>query len=80
MASFYMQWHGPAGLRKIARKCHFFSQIFIEELSKHGVVFATDTSQHFDTVAIKVEDSGLSSADFILSEFHKHGINPRKID
>lgn len=80
MASFYMQWHGPAGLRKIARKCHFFSQIFIEELSKHGVVFATDTNQFFDTVAIKVEDSGFSSADFILSEFHKHGINPRKID
>lgn len=42
MASFYMQWHGPAGLRKIARKCHFFAQIFIEELAKVGVVFATD--------------------------------------
>lgn len=80
MASFYMQWHGPAGLRKIARKCHFFSQIFIEELSKHGVVFATDTKNFFDTVAIDVEKSGFSSADFLLAEFHKHGINPRKID
>jgi len=25
MAAFYMQWHGPAGLRKIARKCHFMA-------------------------------------------------------
>lgn len=25
MASFYMQWHGPAGLKKIATKARFFS-------------------------------------------------------
>lgn len=33
MASFYMQWHGPAGLKKIAVKCRFMSQLFMEELS-----------------------------------------------
>lgn len=80
MAAFYMQWHGPAGLRKIARKCHQFSQIFMDELGKQGVVFANDRDSCFDTVSIKVQESGFSSADFLLAEFHKIGINIRKID
>ena len=54
MASFYMQWHGPNGLKKIANKCRFMSQIFMEELSKYGIEFATDPKNYFDTVAIKV--------------------------
>lgn len=33
MASFYIQWHGANGLKKIANKCRFMSQIFMEELS-----------------------------------------------
>jgi len=32
MASFYIQWHGRVGLRKIAKKCRFFAQIMMEEL------------------------------------------------
>lgn len=80
MASFYMQWHGPNGLRKIANKVRFMSQIFMEELSPLGIQFATDPNNYFDTISIKVTESGFSSADFILSEFHKHGINIRKID
>ena len=42
MASFYMQWHGPNGLKKIANKVRFMSQIFMEELDSYGFVFATD--------------------------------------
>ena len=33
-----MQWHGPNGLRKIANKVRFMSQIFMEELTPLGVV------------------------------------------
>jgi len=57
MAAFYMQWHGPTGLKKIALKTRFMSQIFMEELGKIGVVFATDKNNYFDTVAIKVKES-----------------------
>jgi len=32
MSAFYMQWHGPKGLKKIANKVRFMSQIFMEEL------------------------------------------------
>lgn len=80
MASFYMQWHGPAGLKKIAIKCRFMSQILMEELSSFGIAFATDKKNYFDTVSIKVNESGFSSADYVLAQFHKHGINLRKID
>jgi glycine dehydrogenase len=80
MASFYMQWHGPAGLKKIAIKCRFMSQILMEELTSFGIVFATDKKNYFDTIAIKVNESGFSSADYVLAQFHKHGINLRKID
>ena len=65
MASFYMQWHGANGLKKIALKCRFMSQIFMEELDKIGIVFATDRENYFDTVAIKVKESGFTSPDFI---------------
>jgi|TARA_B110000305_G_scaffold197483_2_gene223129 glycine dehydrogenase len=32
MASFYIQWHGANGLKKIANKVRFMSQILMEEL------------------------------------------------
>jgi len=65
MASFYMQWHGANGLKKIALKCRFMSQIFIEDLTKIGVVFETDKNNYFDTVCINVRESGYSSPDFL---------------
>lgn len=40
----------------------------------------THTKNHFDTITINVKESGFSSADFLLAEFHKYGINLRKID
>jgi|TARA_B110001450_G_C17624973_1_gene482776 glycine cleavage system pyridoxal-binding protein P len=56
------------------------SQIFMEELTPLGIVFATDKNNYFDTVCIKIHESGFSSADYLLSEFHKYGINIRKVD
>lgn len=80
MASFFMQWYGANGLKKIATKVRFMAQIFMEELHKIDVVFATDRKNHFDTVSIKVKESGFSSADWLLAQFHKFGINIRKVD
>lgn len=80
MASFYMQWHGPNGLKKIATKCRFMAQILMEELSELNCVFETDKENHFDTVCIKVKESGFSSPDYLLAQFHKYGINIRKVD
>ena len=52
----------------------------MEELEPLGIKFATHSTNYFDTVAIQVQESGFSSADYVLSEFHKFGINIRKID
>ena len=43
------------------------AQIFMDELHKLDIKFATDRKNHFDTVAIKVKESGFSSADFSIS-------------
>ena len=80
MASFYMQWHGPNGLKKIANKVRFMSQIFMEDLESYGYVFGTDKNNHFDTVAIDVKASGFTSSDYVQAQFHKYGINVRKVD
>jgi glycine dehydrogenase len=80
MASFYIQWYGANGLKKIATKVRFMAQIFMDELHKLDIKFATDRKNHFDTVTIKLKESGFSSADWLLAQFHKFGINIRKID
>lgn len=56
------------------------TQIFMEELEKVGIKFQTDRNNYFDTVSIDVDASGFTSADYLLAEFHKHGINIRKVD
>lgn len=56
------------------------SQILMEELAPMGIVFATHKDHRFDTVAIDVQKSGFSSADYLQAEFHKRDINIRKIN
>ena len=80
MAAFYMQWHGANGLKKMAIKCRFMAQIFMEALEIIGIQFATDRQNYFDTVCINVKESGFSSPDFLQAQFHKYGINIRKVD
>jgi glycine dehydrogenase len=80
MASFYIQWHGPSGLQKIATKVRFMAQVFMEEIEKLGGKIVTHRKDYFDTVAVNVKASGLSSSDFVLASYHKYFINIRKID
>lgn len=80
MASFYMQWHGRTGIRKIAKKCRFYGQILYEELTAAGFKIVTHKVNRFDTIAIDCAASGFSSSDQLLYNFYKHGINLRKID
>jgi len=80
ISAFFGMWHGPQGLKKKAVRVHFYSQILIEELSLLDYKFKTDPNAHFDTVTIDARASGFSSADYVLSQFHKEGINLRKVD
>lgn len=56
------------------------ADILIQELNKLGINVLTQKSYHFDTVTINTKKTGFSSADFVLAEFHKFGINLRKVD
>lgn len=57
-----------------------FASILIDEFKHLGVKIVTDSINHFDTVTIDSKASGFSSADYVVSEFHKYGINLRRVD
>lgn len=80
MAALFGIWHKPSGLKAIATRVRFRAEILFRELSKMGIVMLSDPDNFFDTIAIDVTASDLSSADAVLAEFHKYGINLRKIE
>ena len=67
-------------MKKQATRVRNFADILISELDKLGYSITTDKARHFDTVVVNVKSSGLQSADQVVSEFHKFGINIRRID
>jgi len=72
MASMYAVYHGPDGLRRIARRTHRYAAILAAALRKCGV--AVDDG-FFDTLHV----SGVDAAD-VHVRAEKAGINLRKID
>ncbi len=80
ISSFYGQWYGAEGLKAQAHRVRNFASILIDEFKNLGIKIVTDEVRHFDTVTIDTVASGFSSADYIVSEFHKYGINFRRID
>ena len=80
ISAFFGQWHGPEGLKKMAERVRFLAQILTQELKHLDVKVITDSKNHFDTIVFSARESGFTSSDFVLAEFHKYGINLRKID
>ena len=52
----------------------------IQEFKNLGIKSVTDSACHFDTVTLDAVASGFLSADDVVSEFHKFGINLRRVD
>jgi len=80
MSALFGIWHGPQGLKDISTRIRFRAELLQTQLSKMGIKIVTDEENFFDTLAIDVVASDLSSADSVLAEFHKFGINLNKID
>ena len=80
ISSFYGQWHGPAGIKDMAKRVRAYADILLSELDHMKYTLVTKKDTHFDTVTVDVVASGLTSADQVLAEFHKYGINLRKVD
>jgi glycine dehydrogenase len=80
MTALYGIWHGPVGLKKISTRIRFYTQMLYTALQQLGIVVLTDKHNFFDTLVFDVKASGFSSADQVLADFHKYGINLRKLD
>lgn len=57
-----------------------FADILITELKNLDIKIVTDSTNHFDTLILDAKASGFSSADFVVAEFHKYGMNLRAVD
>jgi glycine dehydrogenase len=75
MASMYAVYHGPEGLKRIARRVHFFANLLAEGLRRLGCEVAP--GPFFDTVTAGIGDR---PADEILRIADAEKINLRRVD
>ncbi|MDH2445355.1 aminomethyl-transferring glycine dehydrogenase [Amnibacterium sp. CER49] len=73
MASMYAVYHGPAGLRRIARDVHAAALSAAAELRRRGAEVRSE--QFFDTILVGVQD-----ADAALARAREHGVWLRRVD
>lgn len=73
MASMYAVYHGPEGLKKIARRTHEAAVWLARELKLAGLELVSD--DFFDTLTVRVQ-----SADEVLKTGLLFGVNLRKVD
>ncbi len=68
MASMYAVYHGPEGLKAIARRVHNAASWLADEFAAAGLELAGD--EFFDTVTVRVDD-----AEAVLAKALAQGIN-----
>ena len=74
VAAMYAAYHGPEGLRAIARRVHAHAVTLADSLSAAG--FSVEHATFFDTVQVRVD----GRADAIVADAHRAGINLRRVD
>ncbi|WP_328908945.1 aminomethyl-transferring glycine dehydrogenase [Streptomyces sp. NBC_00234] len=74
MAGMYAVYHGPDGLRTIARRTHRYATILAEGLRSAGVDVVHGS--YFDTITVRVP----GKAAEIVSEARERGVNLRLVD
>jgi glycine dehydrogenase len=75
MASFYAVYHGPDGLRAIARRVHGLTDVLARGLAELGL--ALPAEPFFDTLAV---DLGAPRAETLLAAARAAGMNLRLLD
>jgi glycine cleavage system P protein (glycine dehydrogenase) len=74
MAAMYAIYHGPAGIKAIATKVHFFTRVLADQVKKLGYT-VTNENSFFDTLTIRANNvSALHPAASIFR------INFRQVD
>lgn len=56
MAAMYAVYHGPEGLKSIAVKVHFLTQVLADQVTKLGYTVANE-GKFFDTLLIRADDT-----------------------
>ncbi|MCX4733448.1 aminomethyl-transferring glycine dehydrogenase [Streptomyces sp. NBC_01363] len=74
MAGMYAVYHGPDGLRTIARRTHRYATILAEGLRASGIDVVTGA--HFDTLTVRVPGK---AAD-VVADARERGVNLRLVD
>lgn len=74
MAGMYAVYHGPDGLRMIARRTHRYAAILAEGLRAAGVDVVTGA--HFDTLTVRVH----GKAAEVVADARERGVNLRLVD
>jgi len=74
MAGMYAVYHGPEGLRTIARRTHRFATILAEGLRAAGSEVVHDT--YFDTLTVRVP----GAAAGVVADARERGVNLRLVD
>ncbi len=73
MAAMYAVWHGPAGLRRIARRVSLQARLLAGVVQRAGL--ALRHASYFDTIAFDATD-----ADGIVARAREAGFNLRRLD
>ncbi|KAI3630330.1 hypothetical protein MIR68_011765 [Amoeboaphelidium protococcarum] len=74
MSAMYAVYHGPEGLRNIARRIHSMTAVFAESIKRLGHHVKTET--FFDTVTVELGHS----ADDLIRYAESKGVNLRHVD
>ncbi len=77
MAAMYAVYHGPEGLKRIARKVHALTQLFKSLVEKSG--YRVANSEFFDTLTIYAPAAN-TTAEALHKASTDVGINLRRID
>jgi glycine dehydrogenase len=56
ISAFYAMWHGPVGLKTIARRINSQTSALVDSLKASG--YTVITQSFFDTIIVEVEDAG----------------------
>ncbi|MGH7153555.1 MAG: aminomethyl-transferring glycine dehydrogenase, partial [Acetobacteraceae bacterium] len=73
IAGFYAVWHGPDGLRRIARRVNLQARLLADAARRAGL--RVRHAAYFDTIAIETPD-----ADALMARALDAGFNLRRID
>ncbi|MEM7214485.1 MAG: aminomethyl-transferring glycine dehydrogenase [Pseudomonadota bacterium] len=74
IAGMYAVYHGPEGIRRIARRAHRYAQICAHEISRLG--YEVNTASFFDTITVHVPGRAYA----ILAKAREKRINLRLVD